>query len=126
MEYDLLYLSVGALLGVFMRYKITSSGLFIGDLPVSVLAVNIIGSLVLGASSAAVASLGLDEGYTLLIGIGFCGCLTTMSSFAYETINLATEGELLMASLDVLMNVGASLGAILLGRVVIILLLGIG
>jgi CrcB protein len=90
------------------------------------LIVNIVGSFILGASSTAVSSLGLDERYTLLIGIGFCGSLTTMSSFAFETVNLIGVGKLATAMLDVLLNVGASLGAILLGRAVITLILGLG
>ncbi len=124
MKYDLLYLAIGAVVGAFVRYKITGGGLFIGSLPVSVLLVNILGSLILGMSSTAVSSLGLDERYTILIGIGFCGSLTTMSSFAFETMNLIGVGEFAVAMLDVVLNVGASLGAILLGRAVVFLLLG--
>jgi len=126
MKYDLLYLAAGALLGAFLRYKVTGDSLFAGGLPISVLIVNILGSLILGASSTAVSSLGLDERYTLLIGIGFCGSLTTMSSFAFETVNLITVGELATAAADIVLNVGASLGAIILGRAVMTLLLGLG
>ena len=88
--------------------------------------VNILGSFILGASSTAVSGLGLDERYTLLIGIGFCGSLTTMSSFAFETVNLMGVGELATAGLDIILNVGASLAAIILGRAVMTLLLGLG
>ncbi|MDA4117616.1 MAG: CrcB family protein [Thaumarchaeota archaeon] len=126
MKYDLLYLAGGALLGAFLRYKVTGDSLFIGTLPISVLVVNILGSLILGASSTAVSSLGLDERYTLLIGIGFCGSLTTMSSFAFETVNLISVGQLATAMVDIILNVGASLGAILLGRAVMTLFLGLG
>src|SRR5271169_3961450 len=126
MKYDLVYLAAGALLGAFMRYKVTGDNLFAGGLPISVLLVNIIGSLILGASSTAVSSLGLDERYTLLIGIGFCGSLTTMSSFAFETVNLISVGEIATAGLDIILNVGASLGAIILGRAIMTLLLGLG
>lgn len=126
MKYDLAYLAAGALLGAFLRYKVTGGNLFIGSLPISVLLVNIIGSFILGMSSTAVTSLGLDERYTLLVGIGFCGSLTTMSGFAYETVNLVGVGQLATAALDIVLNVGASLGAILLGRAVISLLVGVG
>ena len=126
MKYDLVYLAIGALLGAFLRYKITGDNLFAGGLPISVLIVNIIGSLILGATSTAVSSLGLDERYTLLVGIGFCGSLTTMSSFAFETVNLISVGEIATAGLDIVLNVGASLGAIILGRAVMTLLLGLG
>ncbi|HVC27232.1 MAG TPA: CrcB family protein [Nitrososphaerales archaeon] len=126
MKYDLLYLAAGALIGAFLRYKVTGDNLFVGSLPISVLIVNILGSFILGASSTAVSGLGLDERYTLLIGIGFCGSLTTMSSFAFETVNLISVGELATAGVDVVLNVGASLGAIILGRAVMSLLLGNG
>jgi fluoride exporter len=126
MKYDLLYLVAGAILGAFLRYKVTGGNLFIGSLPVSVLLVNITGSFILGMSSTAVSSLGLDERYTLLIGIGFCGSLTTMSSFAFEAVNLISVGELATAGADIVLNVGASLGAIILGRALMTVLLGLG
>lgn len=126
MKYDLLYLAAGALMGAFLRYRVTGDNIFAGSLPLSVLIVNILGSFILGASSAAVTELGLDERYTLLIGIGFCGSLTTMSSFAFETVNLISLGELATAGVDIVLNVGASLGAIILGRAVMTLLLGVG
>ena len=126
MKYDLLYLAAGALMGAFLRYRVTGDNIFVGSLPLSVLIVNILGSFILGASSTAVTELGLDERYTLLIGIGFCGSLTTMSSFAFETVNLISVGELATAGVDIVLNVGASLGAIILGRAVMTLLLGGG
>jgi fluoride exporter len=126
MKYDLVYLAVGALLGAFLRYRVVSYPLFWGSVPASVLLVNVVGSFVLGASSMAVSELGLDERYTILIGIGFCGSLTTMSSFAYEAVSLLSVGELATAGVDIVLNVGASLGAIILGRAVMTLLLGLG
>ena len=126
MKYDLVYLAVGALLGVYLRYKITGNPLFLGSLPVSVLLVNVIGSLILGMSSTTVSNLGLDERYTLLVGIGFCGSFTTMSSFAFETVSMIDVGKFATAAADIILNVGASLGAILLGRAAMSLLLGLG
>lgn len=126
MKYDLVYLAVGALIGVYIRYQITGKGFFLGSLPVSVLIVNILGSLILGASSTAVSELGLDGRYTVLVGIGLCGSLTTMSSFAYETVNMISLGELATAGLEIVLNVGASLGAIILGRALMTVVLGLG
>ena len=102
----------------FIRYRITGDNLFFGSLPISVLIVNIAGSLILGASSTAISSFGLDQRYTILIGVGFCGTLTTMSSFAFEAVNLLSVGKLLLAGLDIVVNVGASLLAIFLGRAI--------
>ena len=125
MKWDILYLAIGAILGVVIRYKVTGDNLFLGSLPISVLIVNIVGSLILGVSSTAVSSFGLDQRYTLLVGIGFCGTLTTMSSFALETVNLFSAGKLLIAGLDIVVNVGASLGSIFLGRAIVLALVGV-
>jgi CrcB protein len=125
MKWDILFLVIGAALGVVIRYEITGDNLFVGGLPISVLIVNITGSFILGLSSTAVSSFGLDQRYTLLIGIGFCGTLTTMSTFAFETVNLFSAGKLLIAGLDILLNVGASLFAIILGRAIVLALAGI-
>jgi len=122
---DILYLAVGAVLGAFLRYKITSENLFFNSLPISVLIVNILGSLVLGLSSTAIARFGFDAHYTLLIGIGFCGALTTMSSFAYETVGLIDVGSLVLAMFDILLNVGASITAVFAGRAIVLVLLGV-
>ena len=126
MRYDLLYLAAGALLAVYLRYFITGDNLFVGDLPVSVLIINIAGSFILGATSTAVSELGLSSDYTLFVGIGFCGTLTTMSTFALETVNMAGVGEYATAGLSILLNVGGSFGAIILGRAVVTLLIGLG
>lgn len=126
MKYDILYMGAGALVAVYLRYKVTGDNLFIGSLPISVLLINILGSFILGASSTAVTELGLDPRYTLLIGVGFCGTLTTMSTFAFETVNLASVGEFATAGVNVALNVGLSIGAIILGRAVVTLLLGLG
>lgn len=125
MKWDFVYLIAGAVAGVMIRYWITGEPIFFGSLPLSVLIVNVLGSFVLGVSSTAVTSFGLDQRYTLLIGIGFCGTLTTMSTFALETVNLMSAGKLLLASANVLMNVGASLLAIVVGRALVLMIAGV-
>lgn len=125
MKWDIVYLIAGAIAGVLIRYQVTGDDLFFGNVPISVLIVNIAGSFVLGASSTAVSSFGLDQRYTILIGIGFCGTLTTMSTFAFETVSLLSVGKLLVAGVDVVLNVGLSMLAIVLGRAVILAIAGV-
>ena len=122
--WDVAYVSIGAIAGALLRYRVTGEGWFLYGLPVSVLMINVLGSFVLGLSAAAVTQFGVDPRLTLLVGIGFCGSLTTMSTFAFETANLMDAGSFLLAGADVLLNVGASIGAIFIGRALLILLLG--
>lgn len=126
MRYDLVYVAVGAVAGALLRYATTGRPLFWGSLPTSVLIVNVVGSFILGVTMAAVQRLGIGSGFVLLIGVGFCGSLTTMSSFAFETAGLADAGLYFVAAGDVLLNVGLSILVIYLGRALVILLVGVG
>jgi len=109
-------LAVGAVVGAFLRYKMVESPTAIYGLPVNVLAVNIIGSFILGVFSILSIGFNLDPQYTMLVAIGFCGSFTTMSSFALETSNLIDANRFSLMMLNILANVGLSLGAVLGGR----------
>jgi fluoride exporter len=109
-------LAVGAVVGAFLRYKMVESPTTIYGLPVNVLVVNIIGSFILGLFSILSVGFNLDSQYTLLVAVGFCGSFTTMSSFALETSNLIDANRFSLMALNILSNVGLSLGAVLGGR----------
>jgi fluoride exporter len=109
-------LAVGAVVGAFLRYKMVESPVGLYGLPVNVLAVNVIGSFILGLFSIMSLGLNLDPKYTLLVGVGFCGSFTTMSSFALETSNLFDSNRFSLLALNILANVGLSLGAVFGGR----------
>ena len=111
-------LAAGAIVGAFLRYKLVESPVAIYGLPVNVLAVNIIGSFILGFFSVLSIGLNFNPQYTLLIAVGFCGSFTTMSSFALETSNLFDSNRFSLLALNILANVGLSLGAIFGGRII--------
>jgi CrcB protein len=110
--------TVGVGVGAFLRYIIVASPQTIGGLPVNVLAVNVMGSFVLGIFSVLALAFNLDANYTLLVATGFCGSFTTMSSFALETSNLMDGSRFNLVILNILANVGLSLGALMSGRVI--------
>ena len=110
------FLAVGAVAGAFLRFKMTESPLLAGTLPVNVLAVNVVGSFILGVFSILSIAWNLDTKYSLLAAIGFCGSLTTMSSFALETSNLVDNRQFGAVAVNILANVGLSIGAIMGGR----------
>ncbi|MGD0995063.1 MAG: fluoride efflux transporter CrcB [Candidatus Bathyarchaeia archaeon] len=115
---EFVLLAVDAVVGVFLRYIIIDSPKTIGGLPVNVLAVNVIGSFTLGLFSVLAVALNLDANYTLLVATGFCGSFTTMSSFALETSNLMDGNRFNLVILNILANVGLSLGALMSGKVI--------
>ena len=67
--------------------------------PWGTLTVNVTGSLILGAVAGAVS--GGAPGWLLtLVGTGFCGALTTFSTFGFETLRLVEDGSVLEAVLN--------------------------
>jgi len=112
------FLAVGALVGAFLRYKMVESPMAVYGLPVNVLIVNVAGSFILGLFSVLSVSFNFDPQYTLLVAVGFCGSFTTMSSFALETANLADANRFSLMALNILANVGLSLGAVFGGRAI--------
>ncbi len=110
-------LVVGAVVGAFLRYKMVESPTTFYGLPINVLAVNVVGSFILGLFSILSVGLNLDPQYSLLVAVGFCGSFTTMSSFALETTNLLEGNQFILLALNILANVGLSLGAVIGGRV---------
>ncbi len=110
-------IAIGAVVGAFLRYRITSSPLLILDaMPINILIVNVIGSFILGIFSVLAVAWNLDSKYTLLVAVGFCGSLTTMSSFALETARFLDERFFGRMAINLVLNVGFSIGAIIAGR----------
>lgn len=110
------FLVVGAVAGAFVRYKLAESPLILGTLPVNILVVNVIGSFILGVFSILSVLWNLDTKYSLLAAVGFCGSLTTMSSFALETTNMIDNRQFGNVAINILANVGLSFGAVIGGR----------
>jgi fluoride exporter len=71
--------------------------------PWGTFAVNIVGSATLGVL---VGALGAGSTWpVLLVGTGFCGALTTFSTFSFETVRLLEEGSFVEAALNVVASV---------------------
>lgn len=110
------FLAVGAVAGAFVRYKLAESPIILGTLPVNILIINVVGSFVLGIFSILAVLWNLDSRYSLLAAAGFCGSLTTMSSFAFEISAMIDDRQFGNVAINILANVGLSIGAIFGGR----------
>jgi CrcB protein len=92
----------GAMIGAPLRYL---TDLLVASrhdtvFPWGTLSVNATGSLVLGAVAGAVSG-GAPLWLATLVGTGFCGALTTFSTFGFETLRLIEDGSVLEAVLNV-------------------------
>ncbi|MBF6332920.1 fluoride efflux transporter CrcB [Nocardia transvalensis] len=107
-----LLVALGAAVGAPLRYLVDRAVQLRHDscFPWGTLLVNITGCLVLGVLTGATVSTPAFA----LAGTGFCGALTTYSTFGYETIRLTEERNYLYAALNVAVSVIAGLGATLL------------
>jgi len=75
--------------------------------------VNLAGSAVLGLLLGVQRHQGLPPAVFALLGTGFCGGLTTFSTFGYETLRLLEDGAVGEAGLNVLGSLAA--GVLLAG-----------
>lgn len=80
----------GAAVGAPLRYLADRlvQGRHHAMFPWGTLIVNIIGSGIFGALTAAMLA-GVPSPLELALGTGFCGAFTTFSTFSYETVRLA-------------------------------------
>jgi CrcB protein len=90
--------------------------------PWGILTVNVAGSLVAGAVGAAVVTAGAPEWLLTVVGTGFCGALTTFSTFGLDTIRLIENGSHRLAAANVVLSVAAGLLAAVTGWYAVALL----
>lgn len=83
--------------------------------PLGTLLINVVGSFLLGLSTALELDHGLSHQTAAIIGIGFCGGFTTWSTYCWETLALAESGALAEASLNILGSLAAGFAAAAVG-----------
>lgn len=104
---------LGGALGAPLRYVIdlVIQSRHDSVFPWGTFAVNVFGSLILGVTAAAVVDLGSPSWVLVLVGTGFCGALTTFSTFGYETIRRLEQGSILSAAANSVASLTLGLGA---------------
>lgn len=104
-----LLVALGAAVGAPLRYLADQAvrSRYGGPFPWGTFAVNVLGSALLGF----VVALPASGPVMAAVGTGFCGALTTYSTFGYDTVHLARSGLRLHALLNAVGSLVACLGA---------------
>lgn len=84
-----------------------------GAFPMGTLAVNVVGSLLLGGVVGA--SGALPGWVSAAVGTGLCGGLTTFSTFGFETMRLLEDGSVAEAGANIAASLAIGVGAAALG-----------
>ena len=98
-----LLVAVGGALGAGVRYWLATH--WSARFPWSILVANLVGSFGLGL--------------LLFAGVGFCGALTTFSTFALDTVVLAREGRVGASAGNVVASLAGSVVAVIAGMALV-------
>ncbi|MFY0675369.1 MAG: fluoride efflux transporter CrcB [Bacteroidia bacterium] len=115
-----LIVGLGGFFGAIARFGVSSwlQGKM-GSFPIGTLLVNLVGSLLLSAMLFGVFNpKHLSQEYKLLLMVGFCGSLTTMSTFAMDFFQLSSASQIAHSIGYLLLNVVGCILMIWLGKVV--------
>ena len=107
----LIAVAAGGAIGASLRYVVTLAFARGGStaFPWHTFGVNVIGAFALGLLMAVLPEGEAAEQWRLFIGVGLLGGFTTFSTFSYEAISLAQQGDWLTAAGYVLASVSAAL-----------------
>lgn len=115
---DFLTISVAAIVGANFRYFLSRLAArdFGLAFPYGTLAINIMGSLIVGFFVIWTTERALvDPRWRLLVVVGFCGSFTTFSSYAFETMSYFEHGQWALMLTNIFSNNLLCLGAALAG-----------
>lgn len=122
--YKLFLIGLGGFTGALLRYGL--SGLVQNwsksiSFPYGTLATNLLGCLLIGSLSQLAETYGVFSTETrAFVFVGLLGAFTTFSTFGNETFNLLREGETFLSFANMGLHLILGLGAIWLGRIMIV------
>lgn len=115
---DIIYIAIAGSFGALGRYYMTDLAhrLLGGGYPYGTLAVNIVGSFLIGLIIQTGISTDLiSPAWRLALTVGFLGAFTTFSTFSYETISYLEDGTWSMAGVNIVANVLLAMIAVFFG-----------
>ncbi|RNM06129.1 fluoride efflux transporter CrcB [Dickeya undicola] len=107
----LLAVFIGGGIGSVARWQLSVRfNTLFPQIPAGTLLANLLGAFVIGAAmSYFIRQPDLPPQWKMLLTTGFCGGLTTFSTFSYETVTLLQSGEWTAALFNLLLNLLGSL-----------------
>jgi len=108
---------VGGGIGSVLRYLIGQTYVKYSSMtfPLATFGVNVIGSFVIGCAMAYIMSTNINVVYKYAIIVGFCGGLTTFSTFSFELFDLVKNGHVALAIIYTVLSFLACIGMTALG-----------
>ncbi|MBY0186895.1 fluoride efflux transporter CrcB [Bacillus altitudinis] len=107
---------IGGLIGTLCRYELSQT-VISQTFPYATMIENISGSLILGFATGYFLFQKGKKYLAALIGTGFCGGFTTMSTFSKETVLLLQAGQFNLSMMYILLSVIAGVAAALAGLI---------
>jgi CrcB protein len=114
-----LSVAIGGALGALARYGISKIPILQGStFSWMTLAANVIGALIIGfVAGLMLSSPRLTPEQTAFLKTGFCGGLTTFSTFSLETVSLFETGKWGIACVYIFISMILCLGGVILGKI---------
>lgn len=118
---DPLLVALGAALGAPARFLTDRwvQGRHDTVFPWGTFTVNAVGSFVLGVVYGGVSAGAFPHAVHVAVGLGFCGALTTYSTFSYETVRLVEDGARRYATFYALGSLALGMAAAWAGAAIV-------
>ncbi len=110
-----LYVFLGGGAGSLVRFglSVAIQNRTIGSLPMATLTANVLACLVAALWLRVFQGDDLSEGLRLMLITGFCGGLSTFSTFSLETAQLIKQGDILWALVNITLSVVLCTGIVI-------------
>ncbi len=112
-----LVIGAGGFVGANLRYIVGRWALqkWGTSFPVGTFIINITGCFILGLFATLSSKLAWNDYWRFLVAVGFVGAFTTFSTFEYESFELAVQGNITRAGVNIFGSLLLGLAAVFIG-----------